>query len=177
MLWKVRISPRRKIALGAVFSVTVFTIVFAIARVSLMNSHTWHEDMTWLYNWSNVETYAGKDVLRRLEPSLISNTAALIVCSLGSFRSLFKSQDSAKTPPPPVGAPHTIGGSPKKRKLDSFAHMFTSSIAKTLETSESQHEFVELKEPVTTRTASISGSSAHGSESMEFPTYHGINHA
>ncbi|KAF1999552.1 hypothetical protein P154DRAFT_381605, partial [Amniculicola lignicola CBS 123094] len=55
MLWKVRISRRRKLALGAVFSATVFIIVFAIVRVALIDSRIWKRDTTWLCIWSNVE--------------------------------------------------------------------------------------------------------------------------
>jgi hypothetical protein len=60
MLWKVRISMRRKLALGLVFSATVVTMIFAIARVSSISSSWYRQDMTWLYIWSNLECNAGK---------------------------------------------------------------------------------------------------------------------
>ncbi|KAF2122174.1 hypothetical protein BDV96DRAFT_640238 [Lophiotrema nucula] len=110
MLWKVRISTRRKLALGAVFCVTIITVTVAIIRVSVL-SESGTSDMTWLYGWSNVE--AG---------------AALIVSCLGSFRSLFTSQDSNTKPS--ENAPPTIG-SPKRKRLDSFARFLTDSLMKS----------------------------------------------
>ncbi|OMP88825.1 hypothetical protein BK809_0005546, partial [Diplodia seriata] len=59
MLWKVRISPKRKVGLAAVFSVIVITIVFAIVRVAVISSLTVQPDMSWLYMWSNIEIFAG----------------------------------------------------------------------------------------------------------------------
>ncbi|KAF2688990.1 hypothetical protein K458DRAFT_331710 [Lentithecium fluviatile CBS 122367] len=138
MLWKVRISLKRKLALGVVFSVTVFTMVFAIARVGLLSTKSYRQDMTWLYFWSNIEGYA-----------------ALIVSSLGSFRTLFRSQDSDSKPSRPADAPYTIGSPQKKRNLHSFAHIFTSSLAKT-NFSESTQDFVELKEPAKVHSVSTS---------------------
>jgi hypothetical protein len=59
MLWKVRISTRRKLGLGLFLSVTVLTMIFAIARVSTISSSWYRQDMTWLYLWSNLECNAG----------------------------------------------------------------------------------------------------------------------
>jgi hypothetical protein len=59
VLRKVRISTRRRLALGGVFCVTIVTIVFAIVRIVLITSKSWQLDMTWLYIWSNIECYAG----------------------------------------------------------------------------------------------------------------------
>lgn len=60
MLWKVRISTRRKLALGGVFCVTVITVIFAIVRVAVVaTSASGTADMSWLYAWSNIEAGAG----------------------------------------------------------------------------------------------------------------------
>ncbi|KAF2090211.1 hypothetical protein K490DRAFT_71845 [Saccharata proteae CBS 121410] len=79
MLWKVRISMRRKLALAGIFSLTAITIAFSIIRVAVISSLTEQPDMSWLYMWSNIEMFA-----------------ALTVVSLGSFRTLFRSQDSGR---------------------------------------------------------------------------------
>lgn len=151
MLWKVRISTRRKLALGGVFSVTVFTIIFAITRVSLIASKSWREDMTWLYNWSNIEGYAGMiSIYLKMNPFDFTDNIfkALIVSSLGSFRSLFVSRDSPKQSTPPYESPPTIGSPQRKQKIDSIAQYFASSIGKTSRDSESQNEIIELKDPI-----------------------------
>jgi hypothetical protein len=59
VLWKVRISLSRKLALAAVFSLVVITIVFAIVRVAIVSSKSFRPDPSWLYLWSNIETTVG----------------------------------------------------------------------------------------------------------------------
>ncbi|KAI4155822.1 MAG: hypothetical protein LQ340_000729 [Diploschistes diacapsis] len=77
MLWRVRISFRRKLALVGIFSLTVIVIVLAIIRVSLVYNPDKNVDATWLYMWSNIEIQV-----------------SLIVSCLASFRQLFvKSND------------------------------------------------------------------------------------
>lgn len=140
MLWKIRISPKRKFVLGLVFSATIVTMVFAIARVSLLSTKSYRQDMTWLYFWSNIESYA-----------------ALIVSSLGSFRSVFRSQDSGSKPSAPANGVYTIGSPQNKRKLHSFAHIFSSSLTKS-NSDELSQDTVELKSDER-KLPSISGSS------------------
>lgn len=59
MLWRVRISWRKKLALIGLFSLTVIVVVFSIVRVAVVTTHktqadiTW--DITWLYMWSSIE--------------------------------------------------------------------------------------------------------------------------
>ena len=55
MLWKVRLSIRKKLALGGIFSITVIIMVFAIIRVVVITSHTEQPDQSWLYLWSSIE--------------------------------------------------------------------------------------------------------------------------
>ena len=55
MLWNVRISWRKKLALIGLFSLTVIVIIFSIVRVAVVTSHKTQADVTWLYMWSNIE--------------------------------------------------------------------------------------------------------------------------
>jgi hypothetical protein len=73
MLWNVRISLRKKLALIGIFSLTVIVIVFAIVRVAVVTSYTKQSDITWLYVWSNIEMSVGKCFTRL--PQSIRNPA------------------------------------------------------------------------------------------------------
>jgi hypothetical protein len=73
MLWNVRISLRKKLALIGIFSLTVIVIVFAIVRVAVVTSYTKQSDVTWLYVWSNIEMSVGKCCTRL--PQSIRNPA------------------------------------------------------------------------------------------------------
>ena len=55
MLWKVRLSIRKKFALGGIFSITVIIMVFAIIRVVVVSSYSQQPDQSWLYLWSSIE--------------------------------------------------------------------------------------------------------------------------
>ncbi|KAL0261726.1 hypothetical protein SLS55_003156 [Diplodia seriata] len=110
MLWKVRISPKRKVGLAAVFSVIVITIVFAIVRVAVISSLTVQPDMSWLYMWSNIEIFA-----------------ALIVACLGSFRSLFRMQDSARRATPDVNTSTDKSSPPKWHLKRTLRNFFTAT--------------------------------------------------
>ena len=55
LLRKVRLSVRKKLALGGLFSITVIIMVFAIIRVVVVSSYSHRPDQTWLYLWSGVE--------------------------------------------------------------------------------------------------------------------------
>lgn len=62
ILWKVRISTRRKIGLLAVFSATVITVSFSIfrtVRTVIVNSQS-VMDETWIFLWSALEVYIGR---------------------------------------------------------------------------------------------------------------------
>jgi hypothetical protein len=83
MLWKVRISTRRKLGLGLFLSVTVLTIIFAIARVSTISSSWYRQDMTWLYLWSNLECNAGNFPQKPLILRLLTGMQRLSSLLLG----------------------------------------------------------------------------------------------
>ena len=55
ILWNVRISLRRKLALFGIFSLTVVTMVFAIVRVVVITARSKEPDQSWLYMWSSIE--------------------------------------------------------------------------------------------------------------------------
>lgn len=99
LLWKVRLSIRKKLALGGIFSVTVIIMVFAIVRVIVISSYSPQPDQSWLYMWSSVEQAVCKSILSQLletapvddgEPGSHStiHTAIMVAC-LASFPSLF----------------------------------------------------------------------------------------
>ncbi|KAI9664062.1 MAG: hypothetical protein M1821_007553 [Bathelium mastoideum] len=72
LLWNVRIPPRQKLILMAIFSVTVVVMVFSIVRVAVVANSKKNVDISWLYLWSNIEV-----------------TVAIIIACVASFRQLF----------------------------------------------------------------------------------------
>lgn len=81
LLWKVKISLRRKLALMGIFSLVIITMVFAIVRVAVISSESRQPDTSWSYMWSCIE-----------------QVIAIIVACLASFRTLFKQPDSRPQP-------------------------------------------------------------------------------
>ncbi|KAL8889133.1 MAG: hypothetical protein Q9192_006063 [Flavoplaca navasiana] len=79
LLRKVRLSVRKKLALGGLFSITVIIMVFAIIRVVVVSSYSHQLDQTWLYLWSGVE-----------------QAVSIVVACLASFPALFKSSEREK---------------------------------------------------------------------------------
>lgn len=59
MFWKARIKRQQKLGLGAVFSLTVITMVFAIVRVAAVSSYGVQPDPSWLWLWSAIEMSMG----------------------------------------------------------------------------------------------------------------------
>lgn len=55
LLWRVRLSIRKKLALGGIFSITVLIMVFAVVRVIVVSSYSSEPDQSWLYMWSSIE--------------------------------------------------------------------------------------------------------------------------
>lgn len=55
MLWNVRISWKKKLALMSIFSLTIIVIIFSIVRVALVSAKGSTADISWLYTWSNIE--------------------------------------------------------------------------------------------------------------------------
>ncbi|KAH6663435.1 hypothetical protein B0J14DRAFT_644878 [Halenospora varia] len=83
ILWNVRISWKKKLALAGLFCLTIITISFSIIRVAVVSSASKLPDISWLYLWSSIE------------PPI-----AVIVSCLASFRTLFVKNEA---PPPTTG--------------------------------------------------------------------------
>lgn len=102
MLWNVRISWQKKLALMSIFSLTIIVIVFSIVRVTLVSAKNRTADISWLYMWSNIEvavckffSFVHNSVHRRSLPLTIDLFIAIVVSCLASFRQLFvKSEQS-----------------------------------------------------------------------------------
>ncbi|KAI1736964.1 hypothetical protein F4680DRAFT_235602 [Xylaria scruposa] len=85
IVWRVQITRRKKLALGAICSLTIFIIVVAIVRI------TGPPDQTWILLWSSIEM-----------------TTAIFVACIASFRTLYiqhKSSQPAKIPSPVAHKP------------------------------------------------------------------------
>ncbi|KAL5355197.1 hypothetical protein BJX96DRAFT_170441 [Aspergillus floccosus] len=72
ILWEVRLPLRKKLVLGAVFSVIMITIAVSTIRVAVNRSSDTNVDVTWLYFWSFVEL-----------------SIAIVVSCMAAFRQLF----------------------------------------------------------------------------------------
>lgn len=59
MLWRVQISLRRKLGLAGIFSLTVFIMIIAIIRVTVMYGNRDQADGSWLWTWSSIEQTVG----------------------------------------------------------------------------------------------------------------------
>jgi hypothetical protein len=62
ILWKVRVSWRKKIVLAGIFSLTIFIVVCTILRVVLVQQKSVNGaiDVSWLFLWNKVELDTGK---------------------------------------------------------------------------------------------------------------------
>ncbi|KAL8767038.1 MAG: hypothetical protein Q9209_006332 [Squamulea sp. 1 TL-2023] len=72
LLWNLQINVKEKLALGAIFSVGLIKITFAIIRVVKIGASATHVNPIWLALWSMIEA-----------------SVAVVVASLPSFRVLF----------------------------------------------------------------------------------------
>ena len=72
LLWNLQIGAREKVALGAIFSVGLIKITFAVIRVVKIGASATHVNPIWLALWTMIEA-----------------SVAIVVASLPSFRVLF----------------------------------------------------------------------------------------
>ncbi|KAF2144310.1 uncharacterized protein K452DRAFT_211591, partial [Aplosporella prunicola CBS 121167] len=79
MLWKTKISLKRRLALGSICSFTLITMIITIARAVAMTRFSTSFDVTWMEMWSFIQLFS-----------------ALTVACLGSFRTLFVTKASAQ---------------------------------------------------------------------------------
>lgn len=59
ILWRVRVSPRQKIGLIILFSVTMITIASSLVRMAVSISRKLVMDMAWFVIWGGLEIYIG----------------------------------------------------------------------------------------------------------------------
>lgn len=76
VLWNVRISLKRKIQLGALFSLVVITMAVAIVRVVVVSkkdslSNRKQVEITWLYLWHFIESCVGMYLATTYETGVI----------------------------------------------------------------------------------------------------------
>ena len=70
ILWNVRISMRRRLALAGVFALVVITMVISIVRVVVVttaassNNTSQQLESTWLYIWHFTELFVGTSFLK-----------------------------------------------------------------------------------------------------------------
>lgn len=78
LLWRVRISLRRKLALGGVLSLSIFTIIVSIVRIAGADLPNGLVDSIWVNFWLQVEA-----------------AVAVVIVSITAYRSLFVSDKSS----------------------------------------------------------------------------------
>ncbi|MCJ1262604.1 hypothetical protein MMC22_002474 [Lobaria immixta] len=111
MLWNVRISWKKKLALMSIFSLTVIVIIVSIVRVTVVNTKNSTPDQSWMFMWSNIEV-----------------AVSIVVSCLASFRQLFvKSEKSgfvhkSENVPFWLGALLSIFKSSKRRSSSSSSN-------------------------------------------------------
>ena len=63
LLWGLQINSRQKLALGAIFSLGIIIIIFAIVRVVEISATFSHVNPLWLALWSMIEASVGEHIL------------------------------------------------------------------------------------------------------------------
>jgi hypothetical protein len=98
VLWGVHISRTRKVALGAIFSLTIITMTIAIIRAALVTTATTADlDTPWVVLWSFIEQCIGKRRhLILLKPT--NGQPAVMVGCLAFFKTLFTNSHPPSTP-------------------------------------------------------------------------------
>lgn len=92
MLWNARLPLRTKAILLAIFSLTVFIMIVAVIRVTVVNSPNLPADVSWLYFWSNIEMTTCMCIytLTCCRSGLLTGTlVAIIIACMASFRQFF----------------------------------------------------------------------------------------
>jgi hypothetical protein len=109
ILWQVRIPLRKKLFLAGLFSFVFVTMIFAILRVTLINSFSRQPDPSWAYMWTSIEQNTGSHFRVSHYGEFPLTLSAIVVACLGSFRTLFV-QDK-----PVVGPSYSIREASIKR--------------------------------------------------------------
>ena len=59
LIWKLKIHIRQRIILGILLTLTIFVIVTAIVRVTIVLEQSRQLDLTWIFTWSAIEQTVG----------------------------------------------------------------------------------------------------------------------
>jgi hypothetical protein len=104
ILWQVRLDMRRKLALGALFALTLLIIVCAITRTVVVTNTAIgpYIDITWLYLWYKIELDLGMCSSQNCFEQSPYRILAIVVACLASFRALFTSQKNRQLPKYPL---------------------------------------------------------------------------
>lgn len=152
LLWRVRLSIRKKLALGGIFSITVVIIAFAIIRLIAVTTYSLEPDESWLHMWSSIEQAVctlstaisvlevRKTITGNHEPSWHSmSQIAIMVACLASFPSLFKKSEHVQK--------HWVGGKRLLRLLLSPRSWSSKSFKDLVEISDGQGISAEANFP------------------------------
>ena len=84
LLWNVQISIRRKLALGAILCLSIFTMIISIIKVAGGEGNDGAVDTAWVLFWYDIEA-----------------AVAIIIVSVTAFRALFVAHQAMKYRSPP----------------------------------------------------------------------------
>lgn len=76
LLWRVRISTKKKLALFGIFSLVIITMIFAIVRTAVISSLTRQPDTSWSYMWSSIEQNVG----------MFNVSVIIVVCTFSNIQ-------------------------------------------------------------------------------------------
>lgn len=104
ILWNVRLTTRRRLALASAFALAVITMAISIVRASVLvgvassNGTSKHIESTWLHSWDFIESCVGQYLScpSFVPQALTSRNSAILVACLASFRALFTAKDHAQ---------------------------------------------------------------------------------
>ena len=63
LLWKSQVHPKKKLALGGIFSLTLFVMIASIIRVVVTTDGSENDDLTWMSAWAGIEMGVGTFVI------------------------------------------------------------------------------------------------------------------
>ena len=105
LLWDVKVSLRRKLALGGILCLSVFMVIIAVIRISAGKLPNGQVDICWIFMWHQIEC-----------------CVAVIVVSVSAFRALFVAKQAGKY------NARAIGSGPREKSGRSWAHSKASTL-------------------------------------------------
>ncbi|KAF2787235.1 hypothetical protein K505DRAFT_367528 [Melanomma pulvis-pyrius CBS 109.77] len=133
ILWNVRISMTRRLALVGVFSLVIITMVIAIVRLTVttdgnkISRSNNPVESTWLYTWHFIESSVGA-------MQAYTYFTAIIVACLASFRALFSNKKRAREAEEALERERDMNGRPglNLRVIKAHAKHFQDSLFNTV---------------------------------------------